>query len=432
MTMQSSVGKNVLKEKVYDFLNKNGEIFVNDYFEPEDPSEPNFNDNPDYFIQIGQSDMGFTVRPANPEFDLNRDDPDVKSGSHKSGSYVRHGWIFSTYHMPPMAKLIEWIGVPESGLRDNSARINDIDLAAQVSDYIVDWFLDKKEGATTSVSSKEDETPLANLNELKYKLKLPVQPTTEPAPADSFGPENAAPEMGAPKTPNDNQVDTNPFEDEPFDAGVDADEESDPKHFIQQLAGKLGTTIRTYTETQGAPDFELEKFAINSVISATHTAEMNPKDQKEIINKIKESGQGDETAKDTDAGDDIGKDGGEDIPNPENQDTNQNPDDDFENEEIVLEIEENITKNLPMGENFGIFVENSIMEQINKQMKNQFLIETVDEVFGMVGTKEEPDAPTVEPDTEKKEKEPETSPTRRNKPWKTPKIEENPDPKAQK
>lgn len=92
-----------------------------------------------------------------------------------------------------------------------------------------------------------------------------------------------------------------PFDDEPFDAGVEADEDEDPEKFIQQLAGKLGTSLRKYNDERGEPDLELEKYAINSVISATHTAEMDEEDQKDIIKKIKMSGAGDEN-------DDIDKD----------------------------------------------------------------------------------------------------------------------------
>jgi hypothetical protein len=53
-------------------------------------------------------------------------------------------------------------------------------------------------------------------------------------------------------------------------AGVEANEETDLKKFIEQLSGKIGQSLRKFTETQGQPDFELEKFAINS-LSATHT-----------------------------------------------------------------------------------------------------------------------------------------------------------------
>jgi hypothetical protein len=53
----------------------------------------------------------------------------------------------------------------------------------------------------------------------------------------------------------------------------------------------LGQSLRQYTKEIGNPDFELEKFAVNSVISATHTGEMSEDDQKDIIDKVKESGE---------------------------------------------------------------------------------------------------------------------------------------------
>jgi hypothetical protein len=82
-----------------------------------------------------------------------------------------------------------------------------------------------------------------------------------------------------------------PFDEEPFNAGVEADEKSDPKTYIEQLTGKLGQSLRSYTETQGQPDFELEKFAINSLLSATHTAQMSDEDQSDIIKKVENSGE---------------------------------------------------------------------------------------------------------------------------------------------
>jgi hypothetical protein len=103
-----------------------------------------------------------------------------------------------------------------------------------------------------------------------------------PAPEPSFGDDNQ-------DTPDDAEGD-NPFEKKPFDAGVDVDEESDPKKFIQQLAGKIGQSLRDYEKGLGNPDFELEKFVINSVISATNTADMDDSDRKDIIDKIETSG----------------------------------------------------------------------------------------------------------------------------------------------
>ena len=85
-----------------------------------------------------------------------------------------------------------------------------------------------------------------------------------------------------------------PFDDTPFDAGVETDEDEDPKKFLQQLAGKMQTSLRKYTSKEGQPDFELEKYIINSIISATHTSQMPDDDKKDIIKKIKDAGEGDE------------------------------------------------------------------------------------------------------------------------------------------
>lgn len=123
------------------------------------------------------------------------------------------------------------------------------------------------------------------------KVAAPVaEPTAEPItePADDagsfdFGGEE---EEAAPK-------DDKPFDDEPFDAGVEASEEEDPKKFIEQLTGKLGQSLRKYTETQGTPDFDLEKFAVNSLLSATHTSQMDSEDKNDIIKKVNTAGNDD-------------------------------------------------------------------------------------------------------------------------------------------
>lgn len=120
----------------------------------------------------------------------------------------------------------------------------------------------------------------------------PAQPSI-PTPAAPTAPQGNDLDFGGnPETPQDSSSDK-PFDSEPFDAGVEADEATDPKKFIEQLTGKLGQSLRKYTETQGNPDFELEKFAVNSVLAATHTAKMDPQDQKDIINKVKSAGEND-------------------------------------------------------------------------------------------------------------------------------------------
>ena len=117
------------------------------------------------------------------------------------------------------------------------------------------------------------------------------KPAAPAAPVDDAPPADASFEK--PKSSE------KPFDDTPFDAGVEADEESDPKKFIEQLTGKLGQSLRKYNEEQGQPDFELEKFAINSLLSATHTSEMDAEDQKDIISKVKSAGKKDEEPMDT-------------------------------------------------------------------------------------------------------------------------------------
>lgn len=149
----------------------------------------------------------------------------------------------------------------------------------------------------------------------------PVEPVSEPADDAGFG-DLGGEEM--PPAPEEEPVDDGmPFEKEPFDAGVEANEDEDPQKYIEQLSGKLGQSLRDFTEKQGQPDFELEKFAINSVISATHTAEMDEGDKNDIIKKINTSGDDEENPDDSgdnngeadfdmsdDSGDEMGSDSG--------------------------------------------------------------------------------------------------------------------------
>jgi hypothetical protein len=130
------------------------------------------------------------------------------------------------------------------------------------------------------------------------KPEAPVEAAPSPAssPESGFGGNDTpSPEPSAQPSSDDK-----PFDAEPFNAGVEADEESDPKKFIEQLTGKLGQSLRKYNEAQGNPDFELEKFAINSLLSASHTSEMQPQDQDDIIKKVKEAGNQNDDEDNTD------------------------------------------------------------------------------------------------------------------------------------
>lgn len=83
-------------------------------------------------------------------------------------------------------------------------------------------------------------------------------------------------EMGG--GPEQNQFDTN------FDAGVEADEETDPKHYIQQLTGKLSQSLNSYNEENG-PDAGLSKYVASMIIAAA-CKNIDEKAKKELIEKI--------------------------------------------------------------------------------------------------------------------------------------------------
>ena len=79
---------------------------------------------------------------------------------------------------------------------------------------------------------------------------------------------------------NDNEFDTN------FDPGVEADEEQDPKKFIQQLTGKLSQSLRKYNENNGQPDADLSKY-VAGMITKQAMEGLSQEDADEIIDKIK-------------------------------------------------------------------------------------------------------------------------------------------------
>ena len=90
----------------------------------------------------------------------------------------------------------------------------------------------------------------------------------------------------------DNQFDTN------FDAGVEADEETDPKHYIQQLTGKLSQSINSFNSEQG-PDAGLCKYVASMIVAAT-CKNLDEKAKKEIIEKINSAASDEEDMDDAD------------------------------------------------------------------------------------------------------------------------------------
>lgn len=105
---------------------------------------------------------------------------------------------------------------------------------------------------------------------------------------------------GMPTDDGTSQFDTN------FDAGVQADEDSDPKRYIQQLTGKLSQSINSFNSEQG-PDAGLCKYVASMIIAAT-CKNLDEKQKKELIEKIN-SAQSDNME-----GNDTNDMGGEEMP----------------------------------------------------------------------------------------------------------------------
>jgi len=99
----------------------------------------------------------------------------------------------------------------------------------------------------------------------------------------------------------DNQFDTN------FDAGVEADEETDPKHYIQQLTGKLSQSLNSFNSEQGG-DPGLSKYVASMIVVAACKS-LDDKAKKEIIEKINSASNDEEMPTDDD---NIGDEGMED------------------------------------------------------------------------------------------------------------------------
>lgn len=71
-----------------------------------------------------------------------------------------------------------------------------------------------------------------------------------------------------------------------FDAGVEADEETDPKKYIQQLTGKLSQTLMKYNNDLGQPDVDLNKY-VAGMINKQATEGLSEDDVEEILSKVK-------------------------------------------------------------------------------------------------------------------------------------------------
>lgn len=91
-------------------------------------------------------------------------------------------------------------------------------------------------------------------------------------------------------TEEPNDFDTN------FDAGVEANEEEDPKKYIQQLTGKLSQSLRKFNDDNGQADPDLSKYVAGMIVKQCIEG-LDPKDVKEIKDKL-DTDAGEQTAED--------------------------------------------------------------------------------------------------------------------------------------
>ena len=97
---------------------------------------------------------------------------------------------------------------------------------------------------------------------------------------------------------DDNFHDENDKEfDNDFDAGVEANEEEDPKKYIQQLTGKLSQSLRKFNDENEKVDDELNKYVAGMIIKQALKG-LSTEDTNEILKKVKEEGNNDEDVAD--------------------------------------------------------------------------------------------------------------------------------------
>ena len=102
---------------------------------------------------------------------------------------------------------------------------------------------------------------------------------------DMMGPDGGMDPMGS---ENASEFDTN------FDAGVEADEDEDPKKYIQQLTGKLSQELGKYNNELGEPDIELSKY-VGGMITKQVAKYLDDNGKKDLIKKIKTTDSSDES-----------------------------------------------------------------------------------------------------------------------------------------
>lgn len=162
--------------------------------------------------------------------------------------------------------------------------------------------------------------------------QAPIPGEEEMPPMGDMGGEQ--PDMGQPED------DTNAFGKEKFDAGIDVDENADPKNYIEKLTGKLAQKLRDFNGTQD--DVDLNKFVINSLIPAA-IPQMDDNEAKDVIKKVQDNigKSGQESGQNSDLGNDNQTDNEvpQEIPNQDSgQPFPQEENKDFEIDDLINEI----------------------------------------------------------------------------------------------
>lgn len=133
--------------------------------------------------------------------------------------------------------------------------------------------------AAKDAKNESDEEKLEEKTVLKVDAPAPAEPEMEEPIEDEVPMED---DMEAP-------VDAEMDMEEPA-MDDEGDDEEDSTKKIQKLTGKIGQAIRELDE----PDAELEKYVINSVISALHLDEFSDEDIEDIISKLEGEEEEDE------------------------------------------------------------------------------------------------------------------------------------------
>jgi len=129
------------------------------------------------------------------------------------------------------------------------------------------------------------EMPMGNGNGMDMPMGN-ADPMNAGAPLNDVTPMDNSAEGGDPTMGDEgNQYDTN------FDAGVEADEDADPKKYIQQLTGKLSQKLNSYNSEN--EDGELSKYVGKMIIKQVAKG-LDNEDKKDLIKTLKTTESDDE------------------------------------------------------------------------------------------------------------------------------------------